>query len=692
MKYICIIGLWLCSLLASAQEAGVVQGEWLIQLEPGIAAESWVEEVNTQHPGWALQPKKLLSKRMNIWLVSQVNPVTSSYDLVRRSLRQFPGVVLAQANHNNLELRTQPGDPDYPVQWALNTNVAGAIDAPDAWDLTTSGQTILGGTIVVAVVDGGMYLPHVDLDLFKNFNEIPGNGLDDDNNGYIDDYDGWNAYGSNGTVPNDNHGTQVGGVIGARGNNGTGITGVNWNVKLMPVAGSSTNEATVVEAYGYILEMRALYNQSNGAEGAYVVATNSSFGINFGQPVNFPIWCAMYDSLGAYGVLSAGATINANLNVDVQGDMPTTCPSDYLISVTNTTTSGNKQNSAGYGIASIDIGAPGTNIYSTESFQQYGSSTGTSLATPHVAGAIALMYSALCTNLMEDYGTAHDSLALFIKDAMLTRGFDTVPSLVGRVANGAKLNLRKCIDAVQDYDCLRSEITLTVEDSCNTCQGVAELAVLEGRAPFVYQWSQSTVNNPRNEQQCAGTHTITVTDDFGYSQVRTFSIMAPPTLQVSGQATVPSGSSASDGSITVSATGGMPNLTYLWNTGDTTASLNGLDTGLYHVTVTDAYGCTASESFNLRLVSTGQAFAQTAVRVYPNPALNELRVQWPQEWGTGTVQVYDLTGRIVIQLNGVESGALLEIGELRSGLYGLTIQTAHGERITRKWVKSGSRR
>ena len=80
---------------------------------------------------------------------------------------------------------------------------------------------------------------------------------------------------------------------------------------------------------------RKRYNDSEGAEGAFVVSTNSSWGIDYGQPSSAPMWCAMYDSLGAYGIVSAGATINGNVNVDVEGDLPTACASDYLLSVTN---------------------------------------------------------------------------------------------------------------------------------------------------------------------------------------------------------------------------------------------------------------------------------------------------------------------------------------------------------------------
>jgi hypothetical protein len=113
----------------------------------------------------------------------------------------------------------------------------------------------------------------------------------------------------------------------------------------MPIAGSSEDEATVVKAYDYVINMRRLYDATSGTKGAFIVATNASFGVgNFGaQPVNYPIWCAIYDTLGKIGILSAVSPPNANVNVDVVSDVPSACPSDFMVSVTATTRSDAKQ-------------------------------------------------------------------------------------------------------------------------------------------------------------------------------------------------------------------------------------------------------------------------------------------------------------------------------------------------------------
>ena len=183
----------------------------------------------------------------------------------------------------------------------------------------------------------GFDIGHEDFNFWKNNNEIDGNGLDDDNNGYPDDFDGWNAYNSTGKYSwGDSWYSCSGYCWGYRKIITKGVSGVNWNVGIMPIAGSSGNEATVVTAYSYALEMRALYNETDGDRGAYIVVTNSSFGVDLGDPANFPIWCSMYDEMGEVGILSCAATANQNWDIDDVGDVPTACGSDYLIAVTNT--------------------------------------------------------------------------------------------------------------------------------------------------------------------------------------------------------------------------------------------------------------------------------------------------------------------------------------------------------------------
>lgn len=445
------------------QEQKYVKGELLVQLKAGSQTESFFNQFKFIE----LKPVRLLSKRMNIWLCNY-NYEKIEDDEVQFEIKQNASVKAVQFNHY-IELREEkkspfvkdtkssplvfPNDPRFNEQWALNNTgqsggvVDADIDAPEAWNFATGGITALGDTIVVAIVDGGCDLNHQDLNYWINYEEIPNNGIDDDGNGYIDDYRGWNAYDNNGSVPSSSHGTHVSGIAAAKGNNGIGVSGVNWNCKVMPIGGSSNVEATVVAAYGYVLEMRARYNETNGQHGAFVVATNASFGVDYGQPANFPLWCGIYDSLGVQGVLSCGATANLNINVDIQGDIPTACPSSYLITVTNTTSSDTKNSGAAYGLNTIDLGAPGTSVLSTYPSNSYSSLTGTSMATPHVTGAVALMFAAANSGLMQSYKLNPSAISLTFKNLLLA-GTDPIPALNNITVTGGRLNVYNAVLSV----------------------------------------------------------------------------------------------------------------------------------------------------------------------------------------------------------------------------------------------------
>ncbi len=442
----------LCSLAVSQNyEENVV----LVKLDRGVTKREFRTVINPSK----YSIEKVLVKRLGIYklriLDKQLTP-----QMAVEELRNNPWIEKAQLDHKVTLRQTFPDDPQFGQQWSKhNTGQSGGtpdadIDAPEAWDISTGGINALGDTIVVAVVDGGMMITHPDLapNLWTNYHEIPNNNIDDDGNGYIDDIHGWDAYNSDGSIPVDGHGTHVAGIIGARGNNGNQVAGVNWNIKLMAIAGSSGNTSTVLEAYGYALDQRAIYDSTGGVLGAFVVATNSSFGVDNGDcsSANYSLWNDMYNAMGEYGILSAAATMNSNSNVDNTGDVPTGCNSDYLIAVTNTTRNDTKNSGAAYGAISIDLGAPGTSVLSTYSGGGTSSLTGTSMASPHVAGAVGFMHSVMSEGFASFYKSNSGDAAIALKQ-MILDGTDPLASLNGVTVSGGRLNIYNTALLVQNY-------------------------------------------------------------------------------------------------------------------------------------------------------------------------------------------------------------------------------------------------
>ncbi len=401
-----------------------IENTLLIQFKDNHNPNRDFAELNTHFSlDRSVKYKKITREPFTIWTLNLNDDQTDSKEIIKY-LIQNRNIINVDYDRK-VEFRQLPDDTNFRRQWSLyNTGQSGGmndadIDAELAWDLTTGGVNSNGDTIVICVIDGGIDKNHEDLsgNMWVNRNEIPDNGIDDDNNGYVDDYFGWNTSLKSDKISGNSHGTKCAGIIGAKGNNTKGITGINWNVKLMNVQmGGTVSE--IIESYSYVYTQRKIYNETNGKKGAFVVATNSSFGLDNAKSDDFPIWCSMYDKLGEVGIINIVATCNANTNVDIDGDMPSTCSSPYLISVTNIDMHNKKYSSAGYGKINVDLGAYGAGTYSTGTNNSYLGFNGTSAATPHVTGIVGLLHS--YSNKLAEISLEYPAQAvLIVKDAIL---------------------------------------------------------------------------------------------------------------------------------------------------------------------------------------------------------------------------------------------------------------------------------
>ena len=398
-----------------------------------------------------------MSHTAHIWQLRFDNN-TINHDDMLRWMYQQDEIELAQNNYY-LKLRsTVPNDVSFDSQWHhVNNGQTGGttdadIDSDLAWDITTGGTTASGHDIVIALIESGN-LDHQDLtdNRWVNVNEIPNNGIDDDGNGYIDDYAGWNPVQNNDNYGTGAHGTNCLGMMGAKGNNGLNVVGANWDVKLMVIGDYNINtDANAIAAYQYPLDMRTIWNNTGGAQGAFVVATSSSWGIDGEDPNNHPIWCNFYTTLGQAGILNVGATTNQNLNVDAAGDMPTACNTPYMIGVGRT--DHNDNTAGGYGVTTIEFGAPGINVVTTAGTNTITTTTGTSFSCPLTAGVIGLAYSIPCTDFMNVVMANPQAGADMVLQALLD-GTDAKAQLASKFVTGGRLNSRNTLDELMAVGC-----------------------------------------------------------------------------------------------------------------------------------------------------------------------------------------------------------------------------------------------
>jgi Ca2+-binding RTX toxin-like protein len=385
-----------------------------------------------------------------------------------------------------------PNDSDFDSQWGLNntgqtggTNDAD-IDAPEAWAFQQGSRDV-----VVAVIDTGVDFNHEDLNtnMWSNPNEIAGNNIDDDGNGYVDDIFGVD-FADNDSDPFDDgypvghlywgHGTHVAGTIGAVTDNGIGVAGVSPNVSLMALKSADLGQNgltvnSVVNAIDYSI-----------AQGANVI--NYSAG---GWNNNVDSFVNALERANDAGILFVAAAGNDGLDLDVSPDGTETIDLPNILVVQNTTSNDTINTTSNFGFTTVDVGAPGNHILSTMPGNQYGYASGTSMAAPHVSGIAALL-------LAEKPSLRPWEVKQIIMDTV-----DVVPALAGTTVSGGRVNAARALQAVQGFQRVTLEIDEIVEinrlDSppFGSPADFRAKVVLDGER-FPDKDAPGNVGNPRN--------------------------------------------------------------------------------------------------------------------------------------------------------------------------------------------------
>ena len=453
--YLIVLAVLLISLSAAfraADEPQFVEGELLLQFKGEVTTQS-AERVFAQTGARALQ----YYPQIGVYHV-RLRAGESVKDAVKR-FQSMGEVVYAEPNYI-YTIDLTPNDPNFSRLWGLeNTGQTGGladadIDASAAWDVSTGSEQV-----IVGVVDTGIDFTHPDLaaniytnpgeDAWANPNDpSTGNGIDDDGNGKIDDWRGWNFITNTNNAYDDNmHGTHCAGTIGAVGDNGIGVVGVNWRVKMMPLkfldSRGSGSTAGAVDAIIYAANM-----------GVHVLS-NSWGGGGFSTSLENAIKFA--DGKGVLFVAAAG---NDGTNNDITPNYPSNYEVPNVIAVAATDHgdklaiwgSGGGGNDDGcgficasvnaavpgsnYGVKTVHLAAPGKDILSTVPGTGYSSLSGTSMATPHVSGAAALLLA------------VDPNLSVSRLKTVLLTSVDKLDDLTGKVAAGGRLNIAAAVAQV----------------------------------------------------------------------------------------------------------------------------------------------------------------------------------------------------------------------------------------------------
>jgi len=427
------VALWLVT--AKGQELQVpgapeyVAGEVIVKFKNTV-------DVSRRDQNLASRSSQLIKRLETVDIELVRIPAGQSVVDAVNAFKAMPDVELAQPNYvRHIVAPTPPNDPFW-----VNNTLYGLlrIQAQEAWNAFSTGSS----SVIVAAIDTGVLYTHPDLaaNMWQNPGEIPANGVDDDANGYIDDIFGIDAYNHDSNPNDDNgHGTHTAGTIAGIGNNGVGVVGVTWNSKVLACkflnSSGSGSDFGAIECFNYITALKQ--------HGQNIRVSSNSWGGYRGVPPGQPLppsaaaLKSAIDTAGANGILSSFAAGNDNINNDITPFDPATFDSASIIAVAASDQSDNRASFSNYGLTTVDLAAPGVGIVSSYPFGSgYASSSGTSMASPHVAGAAALLLA------------IDPSLTVAALKNLILANVDPLPQWQGIVATGGRLNVFRAAQAI----------------------------------------------------------------------------------------------------------------------------------------------------------------------------------------------------------------------------------------------------
>jgi len=436
----CLLGFLLSTSGAFAQpDREYKEGELLIKFTPGISSQA----ATISHASLGSRVAKRFRKT-GIQLVKLRASLTTQEGI--ELYKQNPDVEYAEPNYKLYALDVFPNDPMFDDLWGLhNTGQTGGttdadIDAPEAWEITTGSNEV-----IVAVIDTGVDYDHDDLaaNMWVNDAELNGTAdVDDDGNGYIDDIYGIDAYNKDADPMDDHsHGTHCSGTIAAIGNNGIGVVGVNWNAKIMALkflgANGSGYTDGAIECLEYVIMMK-----QNGHDVG--ITSNSWGGGGYSQ--------SLYDTIqdaGEANILFVAAAGNNSVDTDTHLNYPSCYDLPNIIAVAATDDNDQLASFSNWGQTTVDVAAPGVDIYSTflpfgylssschdDDGDGYGFCSGTSMAAPHVSGLAGLILA------RAPFYTWDEAKSIILATV------DPLSSLEGLILTGGRINAEQALLSV----------------------------------------------------------------------------------------------------------------------------------------------------------------------------------------------------------------------------------------------------